>query len=50
MIGQAMDLLLLVAGVVSLSFVGLAICLWILVAISCLCRVAMRLVRPRRAR
>ncbi len=50
MIGQAMHLLLAAVVVVLLSYVALAILLWILVAISCLCRVAMRLVRPRRAR
>ena len=50
MIGQAMDLLLLAVAIVLLSFVAMAILLWILVVIFCLCRVAMRLVRPRRAR
>jgi hypothetical protein len=48
-IGQAMDLLLLAVVVVLLSYVALAILLWILAAIFCLCRVAMRCVRPRRA-
>ncbi len=50
MIGQAMDLLLLVVAIGAMLFVAMAILSWILVAIFCLCRVAMRLVRPRRAR